>query len=102
MTNQDEQKYREGVLVDLTQRFGHIISVRNLYLILGFTSYDSLKQAVLRGDLRLNLFYVQGRRARHAMAGDVADWLTQQWRKSREQGSSLIDITDEEKKMPTG
>jgi hypothetical protein len=98
-----EKKYRDEVLQDLALRFGHVISVRHLHSILGFASYDALKQAVLRGDLELKLFYIQGRRARHAMATDVADWLTLQWRTSRDQPLSAPNSQPfKEKTMPTG
>jgi hypothetical protein len=78
-----ENQYKKYLIDDLTSRYGQIISARDLHLILGFKSYDAFKQAILRGNLTLQLFEIEGRRGRHAMSTDVAAWLVERWRDAR-------------------
>lgn len=79
----DASQYRQEVLNALVQQHGHMIGMRHLHKVMGFPSYDALKQCLLRKQLNLNLFYVEGRKGRYAMSVDVADWLATQWIKTR-------------------
>lgn len=79
----DATQYRQEVLAALVERHGHMIGMRHLHKAMGFPSYDALKQCLLRRQLDLNLFYVEGRKGRFAMTADVADWLAAQWVKTR-------------------
>lgn len=84
MSDHDPTQYRTEVLASLTTTHGHLISVRVLHQVLGFRSYAALKQAAANGTLTIPLIYIAGRRARHAMAVDVADWLTDRWLETRQ------------------
>lgn len=79
----DANQYRQEVLNDLMKNHGHMIGMRHLYRVMGFPTYDALKQCLLRKQLDLNLFYLDGRKGRYAMTSDVADWLAAQWVKTR-------------------
>jgi hypothetical protein len=95
------EQYRSTVLGELTAQYGYVISARELPRILGFKSYDAFKQCVLKGDLELTLFYIPGRRARHAMTVDVVDWLATQWQQSRHH-TNHPPTTKGRRDMPTG
>lgn len=103
MISQSAQEYRAELLATLAGQHGHVISVRALHRILGFRSYEALKQSAANGTLTIPLFYIPGRRARHAMAVDVVDWLTERWIASRQ---SLADqdtnTPQKEDDMPDG
>ena len=81
------ETYRADTLSRLTEEHGYLIDTRVLAKVLGFRSYSALRQAISRGALNLPLINVPGRRARHALASDVADWLTARFLESRELGN---------------
>lgn len=100
MSDQDATQFRTEVLASLTATHGHLISVRVLYQVLGFRSYAALKQAAANGTLTIPLIYIAGRRARHAMAVDVADWLTARWLETRQASSPASSGPSRGKRPP--
>lgn len=59
----------------LFDKYGPLISGRNLASVAGFPSLDALRMAALRGRVGFDLFQIPGRRGKFARTEDVAAWL---------------------------
>lgn len=59
----------------LFERYGPLISGRDLARVSGFRSTDALRMAAGRGSLGFEVFSIPGRRGRFARTEDVASWL---------------------------
>ena len=63
---------------DLVNRYGPIVGVAQLSILLGYPSQAALRQAVARGTVPVPVFDIAHRRGRFALVRDVAIWLAEQ------------------------
>ncbi len=61
----------------LTDRHGPVLGTRVLYQVLGYPTVAALRQALLRGTVKIPVFDIPKRRGRFALTRDVAVWLVQ-------------------------
>lgn len=68
---------------DLLRVYGPIIHGRDLVKALGYPSGDAFRQAVSRGVVPVDVFPLENRRGKYALAKDVALWLAESKTRSR-------------------
>ena len=68
---------------DLIQRFGTLLSSSALAKALGYSSVDALRQAIARETVPVPVFKLPNRRGYFAFGKDVAYWLAQQYKSTR-------------------
>lgn len=73
---------------NLATRYGELIGVRDLWLVMGFPSQEALQRAHARGTIGLPIFEIEHRRGRFALTTEVASWLV----RSRQAATSNEDI----------
>lgn len=78
MDNDNDGDQAEIIKLDLSQRYGELIGGDTLRLVLGYKSLPALKHAIKANKLTLSTFFVEGRKGRFALTGDIAKWLLTQ------------------------
>lgn len=63
---------------DLIERYGPVLGSGKLVLILGYSTSDALRQAIVRKTVPVPIFRIPNRRGHFALARDVALWLAKQ------------------------
>jgi len=69
------QDIEQSLQAQLLERYGPMLSGRDLSQALGFPSPTAFKQAALRGTLPVPVFQLPNRRGRFALTHEVAAWL---------------------------
>lgn len=67
---------------ELVERYGPLVSGRDLAKLAGFKSTDALRVAEQRGRLGFKVFRIEGRRGRFAHVEDVVNWIESQGQKA--------------------
>ncbi len=62
---------------DLVERYGEILSLRDLATVLGYPTAEALRKAIARGSLSNPVFRLPHRRGWFVLTRDVASWLSQ-------------------------
>lgn len=87
MSHQDPREVAQlfnEIRQNLATRYGELIGVRDLWLVMGFPSQEALQRAYARGTIGLPIFEIEHRRGRFALTTEVASWLV----KSRQAATS--------------
>ncbi len=80
----EQQRLHQKIAEELLERYGHMISSRDLPKVLGFSNGVALRQAVSRGHVSIRLFQIPHRRGKFAYSEDVAKWLAKQIKPPKE------------------
>ncbi len=70
------RKYENQLEKDLISEYGILISGNYLYRLLGFPSKAAFRQGISKKQIHVPIFRLENRRGRHALAKDIAKWLT--------------------------
>ncbi|NHQ80300.1 hypothetical protein HA051_01700 [Chromobacterium vaccinii] len=85
---------------DLNDRYGPMISGDDLRKVLGFTTMEAMRQALVRRQISLPVFTPENRRGKFALSHDVALWLVSQRQAVVEtNASSELGMLDKEKRL---
>ncbi len=68
--------YESQIEKDLISEYGILISGDPLYKLLGFPSKAAFRQGISKKQIHVPIFRLENRRGRHALAKDIAKWLT--------------------------
>ncbi len=63
---------------DLIELHGYLIGNEDLSLLLGFKTMSAFRQALCRKKIPIEIFTIENRRGKFALAKDVAEWLLEQ------------------------
>lgn len=66
-----EQRLLQSLIAD----WGYVVGSAGLRQALGFPSQAALRQAIVRGDVPVPVFTIEGRKGWFALAHDLASWL---------------------------
>jgi hypothetical protein len=62
---------------DLVERYGEVMSLRDLATVLAYPTAEALRKAISRGSLSIPAFRLPHRRGWFVLTRDVAGWLSQ-------------------------
>lgn len=63
---------------DLVDRYGLLVGGDALFRVLGYSSFEAMRQAVSRKTAPIPIFSIPKRRGKFALSKDIANWLAQQ------------------------
>ena len=70
------QTISEGNLsIELTDKYGEIVSLEDMAKILGYKTASAVKYAIKKEQLTIQTFFIKGRKGRFAMTRNIASWL---------------------------
>lgn len=78
MTDSNELQIAKDLELDLTVRYGVMLSGDELRIVLGYSSLAAFRQGVSRKVIPVPVFTLKGRRGKFCLARDVATWLAAQ------------------------
>lgn len=70
--------FSENLETELTDRYGPLVSNEVLWTLLGYTSNDAFRQALVRKTVPVPIFTIPRRRGKFALMKDIALWLATQ------------------------
>jgi hypothetical protein len=82
MTSHSEERLAKQLLT----QFGPTIGGNDLYGALGFKTYSAFHRGHQRGEIKVNIFKLPGRRGWFALTNDLAAWLFSQAEGGRNDG----------------
>jgi hypothetical protein len=85
MTKNTEVNLKIKFESELFDRYGPLIGGKDLQKVLGYRNGDTYRQAVFRKTVPIKTFEIDNRRGRFALTTDIANWLTQQATKVRDE-----------------
>lgn len=75
-SSESRNNYQKQLEGDLISMYGIVISGDVLYKLLGFPSKAAFRQGIVKGQVHVPIFNLENRRGKHALAKDIAEWLT--------------------------
>jgi hypothetical protein len=75
-SSESKDEYQKQLESDLISRYGVVISGDALFKLLGFPSKAAFRQGIVKGQIHVPIFSLENRRGKHALAKDIAEWLT--------------------------
>jgi len=77
MTEEEQKALAAKLEADLLRLYGPMITGDDLLRSLGYISKEAFRQSIVRNDVPVPIFEIEGRRGKYALVQDVAAFLAE-------------------------